>query len=130
MTSSPGTNASKTIPLISTSSAAFTSHKGIFFLLSYKDSHDIWIMDTGVSDHMISSNTGFNNYQPCKENVGITIADESMCTTTKRGDMELNGLKLNSVLYVPNLQCNLLSVSKLTKDLNYLVTFFPSCCKF
>ena len=44
--------------------------------------------------------------------------------------MALNGLKLNSVLHVPNLQCNLLSMSKLTMDLNYSVTFFPSCCKF
>ena len=73
-------------------------------------------MDTSAFDYMISSNVGFNNYKPCKENVGITIADGSMCTTTRREDIKFNGLKLNYVLHVPNLQCNLLLMSKLTRD--------------
>lgn len=102
MTSSPVTNASKTVPSISTNSAVLTSHKGIFSLLSCKDSHDPWIVNNGASNHMTSSNTRFNNYQPCKKNVSITVVDESMCTATRR-DMELNGQKLNSILHVPNL---------------------------
>jgi len=106
------TDVSITAPSSSTNPATLTSHKGIVSLLSYKDSHNTWIVDTCVSDHMTSSKIGFDNYQPCKKNVGITVADGSMCTATGKGDMELNGLKLNSVLHVPNLQCNLLSVSK------------------
>ena len=39
-------------------------------------------------------------------------------------------INLTSVLHVPNLACNLLSVSKLCKDSNYRVTFFDSHCAF
>ena len=130
MTSLLVTDVSITAPSSSTNPATLTSHKGIVSLLSYKDSHDTWIVDTGDSNHMTSSKIGFDNYQSCKKNVGIIVADGSMCTTTRRWDMKLNGLKLNSVLYVPNLLCNLFSVSKLTKDLNCSVTFLPFCCKF
>ncbi|KAJ9538193.1 hypothetical protein OSB04_030926 [Centaurea solstitialis] len=35
------------------------------------------------------------------------------------------GLKIGGVLLVPNFTCNLLSVRRLTKDLNCAVTFFP-----
>jgi len=40
------------------------------------------------------------------------------------------GLILKSVLYVPNLSCNLLSISKITKERNCLVIFFHSHCVF
>lgn len=37
---------------------------------------------------------------------------------------------VTDVLHVPNLSCNLLSMSKLTRDLNCLVYFTPSTCIF
>lgn len=51
-----------------------------FSFLSYKGPHDTWIVDTGASNHMTSSSTGISNYKPCKENVGITLADGFVCT--------------------------------------------------
>lgn len=39
-------------------------------------------------------------------------------------------LTLTSVLYVPKLDCNLLSISKLTRDLYCMTTFFPYLCVF
>ncbi|KAJ9558209.1 hypothetical protein OSB04_012823 [Centaurea solstitialis] len=36
-----------------------------------------------------------------------------------------NGIKIAKVLYIPKFKCNLLSVSRLTKDLRCAVTFFP-----
>ena len=39
-------------------------------------------------------------------------------------------LKLKSILHVPGLRCNLLSVHKITQDMNCCVTFFPSYCLF
>ena len=47
-----------------------------------------------------------------------------------KGQPMWQGLILESVLYVPDLKCNLLSMSKLTKDMSCLVTFFPSYCEF
>ena len=40
--------------------------------------------------------------------------------------MVIPSLNLQNVLYVPKLSTNLISIHKLTKDLNYVVTFFNS----
>jgi len=37
---------------------------------------------------------------------------------------------LNSILHVPKLDCNLISISKLTRDLNCVAKFFPNLCIF
>ena len=39
-------------------------------------------------------------------------------------------LILKSVLHVPNIACNLLSINKLTKDMNCVAKFFNSHCEF
>ena len=36
--------------------------------------------------------------------------------------------KLSKLLFVPNLSCNLVSVAKITKELNCTVTFFDDSC--
>ena len=64
-------------------------------------------MEPGASDHMISSITRLVNYKPCKENIGITVADGLMCKAEGRGDMEFSGSKLKLILYVSDLKCNL-----------------------
>jgi hypothetical protein len=37
---------------------------------------------------------------------------------------------LNSILHIPKLDYNLISISKLTRDLNCVAKFFPNLCKF
>ncbi|RVW96886.1 Retrovirus-related Pol polyprotein from transposon RE1 [Vitis vinifera] len=71
---------------------------------------DPWIIDSSASNHM----TGWFPCNSCKDwyncsNPHITLYD---------------------VLHVPKLACNLLSISKLTKDLDYSVQFLPSHCEF
>ena len=39
-------------------------------------------------------------------------------------------LTFHSALFVPNLDCSLLSISKLTKDLKCVTNFFPNHCEF
>ncbi|RVW24940.1 hypothetical protein CK203_079530 [Vitis vinifera] len=39
-------------------------------------------------------------------------------------------LYLDSVLHVPNLDCNLLSISKLARDLQCVAKFYPNSCVF
>lgn len=46
------------------------------------------------------------------------------------GNAIYDDLKLNSVLYVPNLRFNLMLVIKLIKDQNCIVTCFPTHCEF
>ncbi|GKD07846.1 putative RNA-directed DNA polymerase, partial [Tanacetum coccineum] len=40
-------------------------------------------------------------------------------------DCFVNGTKVNGVLYVPDFKCNLLSVSRLSRDLQCCISFFP-----
>ena len=39
-----------------------------------------------------------------------------------------DNLKSNKVLFVSTLSCNLVSIARITKDLNCSVTFFDDCC--
>ncbi|KAK8359489.1 hypothetical protein V6Z12_A04G098800 [Gossypium hirsutum] len=68
-----------------------------------------WILDSGASDHMIGNSTLFQTYTPCHNQSRIHIADGSYSPV--------------AVLYVPNLSCNLLSISKLTKDESIIAEF-------
>ena len=57
----------------------------------------------------------------------ITLANGSQTMVKKIGSTSpLPSIPLTFVLYVPNSAFNLLSISKLTRDLNCLITFFDN----
>ena len=56
----------------------------------------------------------------------MLMVDGSMSIVKGHGSVCVAGLQLKIVPYVPNLTCNLLSVSKLTRDMDCAVTFLPS----
>lgn len=37
-----------------------------------------------------------------------------------------NGIKFGNVLYILSFKCNLISINRLTRELNYAVTFYPA----
>ena len=80
----------------------------------------MWITDSGASDHMTSNHNLFYNYTPSDECLYVTIADGSKTLVAGSGSVKVSPqLTLKSVLHVPQLHCNLLSVHKVIKD---------SCC--
>ncbi|XP_031256086.1 uncharacterized protein LOC116114071 [Pistacia vera] len=80
---------------------------------------------------MTSASQLFDSYIPCSGNQKVKIADGSLSPIAGKGSIKLsNTIELKSFLHVPRLSCNLLSVSKLSKDSNCLVTFFDSHCEF
>ena len=90
-----------------------------------------WIIDSGAFDHMTSFSNLFHNYNPCSGNEQIRIADGSYSIVVGKGLVNLSKtISLKSVFLVPKLACNLLSVSKLSRDSNCHVTFFESHCIF
>ncbi|KAG6468480.1 hypothetical protein ZIOFF_073168 [Zingiber officinale] len=90
-----------------------------------------WIIDFGAIDHMSSCSHLFDTYSPCSGNEKIRIADGSFSPIAGKGIIKLTEqFNLNSVLHVPKLACNLLSISKLSKDSNYRIIFFESHCEF
>ena len=89
------------------------------------------IIDSGASDHMTNLSKLFQTYVPCPGNQKIRIADGSFSSIAGKGSVPISEkITLQSVLHVPKLACNLLSVSKLSKDSNCCVTLFYSHCEF
>ena len=84
-----------------------------------------WIIDFGASDHMMGDETIFHEYNPCKKKYIVWIADGSLSKVAGTGLIKVtNDLNLNSFLHVPNLDCNLLLIRKLTRDLDCEAKFF------
>ncbi|RVX20036.1 Retrovirus-related Pol polyprotein from transposon RE2 [Vitis vinifera] len=90
-----------------------------------------WIVDSGASDHMTGDATIFDTYSSCPNNLTVRIAYGSLSKVAGTGSVVLSrDLTLNSVLLVPNLDCNLLSISKLTKEKRCITNFSSTHCEF
>ena len=93
--------------------------------------HYSWIIDSGATDHMTGSSKIFSSYKPCAGNKKIKITDGSLSAIAGKGSVFISpSLTLHNVLHVPNLSCNLLSISKITHDHQCQVNFYPSYCEF
>ena len=90
-----------------------------------------WIIDSSASDHMIDVHHLFSTYSPCAGNLKVKIVDDTLSPVAGKGSIRISeSITLNPVLHVPNLSCNLLSISQLTKQSNCLAKFLPSHCVF
>lgn len=75
---------------------------------------------------MTRDSTTFNKYSPCNEGTITLILDGSFSVVASIGlDIISRDIRLDSILSVPNLDYNLLSISKLTHDL-YCFTDSPN----
>ena len=80
---------------------------------------------------MTSTSQLFQSYSPCSGNKKVRIADGSFSSIAGTGSVQISEkIELKYVLHVPKLACNLLSVSKLSRDSNCRVYFFDSLCEF
>ena len=78
----------------------------------------------GVSNFSLS-------YAPCPSSTKVKIADGSLSSVAGIGSFKVSkDLTLNSVLHVPALKCNLLSISKLNHYNNRVANFRSSMCHF
>ena len=114
-----------------TSSLTMTGKNSSFLAFNASCSKDIWIIDSGATDHMTPYMSYLSSYSPLPNKRHITVANGSQTPIVGSGNIRLSpSLHLNHVLHVPKLSNNLLSIHKLTKDLNCVVTFFHSHCVF
>lgn len=98
---------------------------------AFNAQHSAWIVDSGASDHMTGQSHQFTTYTPCPGTQKIKIADGSLSSVAGKGSIYLSSsITLYDVLHVPNLSCNLLSVSKITQDQQCFAVFSPLCCTF
>ncbi|KAK8931024.1 hypothetical protein KSP39_PZI016079 [Platanthera zijinensis] len=89
-----------------------------------------WLADSGASDHLTSSSGILHSYHPhCGSS--ITVADGSTVPIVGFGSCNVTpDMPLSSVAHVPQSAYNLLSISKLTRDLNCTAIFTSSGCIF
>ncbi|KAK8951871.1 hypothetical protein KSP39_PZI004884 [Platanthera zijinensis] len=90
-----------------------------------------WIIDSGATDHMTGSASGFTSYSPLSGRDKVIAANGSLSAIAGKGTVPCSpDLSLSSVLHVPSFPRNLLSISHLTTSLHCSVTFFPDVCVF
>nr|XP_009601417.1 uncharacterized protein LOC104096708 [Nicotiana tomentosiformis] len=90
-----------------------------------------WILDSGVSHHITFHKEIMHDIKDCslQNNSGVQVPTGNKCKIVHTGSVSiLDNQVLKDVLHVPVFMFNLLSVSKLTKELSCCAMFFPDFC--
>ncbi|XP_074314573.1 uncharacterized protein LOC141649792 [Silene latifolia] len=90
-----------------------------------------WIVDTGASDHMTSSEEMLYDIKVLNKPIVIGLPDGTIKLVHKIGNIDLTKeIKLKNVLIVPDFKQNLLSVSRLIQHTPMVVLFTNKYCAF
>lgn len=90
-----------------------------------------WVIDSGASDHMTGNSNIFSDFSTHASVAHVTIADGSTTKVLGSGTVNLSpSISLSSVLSLPKFSFNLLSVTKITNNLQCSVKFYPDYCIF
>ena len=110
--------------------AAVAGNGGKVLNISTPVSNSAWIIDSGATDHMTFDSRQVSSLKSSSQHY-ISIANGTSIPIIGEGSLSLtNTLNLDSVLVVPSLNYNLLSVSQITTALFYVVIFWPEFCVF
>ncbi|CAN1753275.1 Retrovirus-related Pol polyprotein from transposon TNT 1-94 [Linum perenne] len=94
----------------------------------YSKANTDWILDTGASDHVACSLSLFTSHRIVAD-ILITLPTGHQVKATHIGDVTFSPtLKLTGVLYVPDFNFNLISVSKLAATQALCLTFTSDSC--
>ncbi|GJW28735.1 retrovirus-related pol polyprotein from transposon TNT 1-94 [Tanacetum coccineum] len=85
-----------------------------------------WVIDSGASDHMTGNSHIFNKFDTHTSSFHVTNADRSISQVLGSGTVNLShSISLSSVFSLPKFSFNLLSVSRITSNLQCSVKFYP-----
>ncbi|OIS95707.1 hypothetical protein A4A49_58565, partial [Nicotiana attenuata] len=109
-----------------------TNMTGIISLLANVGMCD-WVIDTGATHDVTYSKDILSSVRKIEDQerneVQLPTGNKAQITHTREASV-LGNKTVKNVLYVPYFKFNMLSVLKITRDLNCLVTFFPDFCMF
>jgi hypothetical protein len=91
--------------------------------------NNTWVIDSGTTAHMTSGSRQIKTLEPSTQTT-VTTANGNTAPIIGEGTITLDNLNLYTVLVVPSLDYNLLSVSQLTIALQCVVIFWPNSCVF
>ena len=86
------------------------------------------MFDSGASCHMTGDLNLIHEIKKI-DSIAIGMPNGTHTLASQEGSVVLDErIKLDKVLYVPSLKCNLVSIAKLCKELNCSVTFYDDFC--
>ncbi|WVZ10188.1 hypothetical protein V8G54_014718 [Vigna mungo] len=96
--------------------------------ISQMHSSNIWLLDSGATDHVCISLESFTSYQKINP-IPICLPNGKIIHANYKGTVRFNTkLSLSNVLYVPDFSFNLVSVSQLIAQHKCQLIFSPSGC--
>ncbi|KAM1066691.1 hypothetical protein ACFX2B_021831 [Malus domestica] len=108
------------------SASTNTGNNGKALKVSASVMNNTWIIDSGATEHMTCDSRKVQTLKPSTKNV-VGVATGSHAPVIKEGTISFsNTLSLDTVLVVPSLDYNLLSIAQITVILHCLVIFWPS----
>ena len=88
-------------------------------------SSSIWVIAFGATYHMTGNSNLFTTFQSYPSTFIVTLANGSTSFVLRLGTIHATPqITLSSILSLPQLSFNLISVSKLTRTFNYSILFF------
>lgn len=88
-----------------------------------------WIIDSGASDHISYHEDWLDSLKNKIDCTSATIPNGENLDVKKVGNIYMpDKFELKDALGVPDFKCNLLSISKIVRDLNYFLTFYLDKC--
>lgn len=93
------------------------------------ETHQCWIVDTGVTNHICTGRNFFETLKPLANKILIHLPDGNVKNVQSYGNIPLHKtLNLQDVLFIHTFKHNLLSVTKLCKSNSLKFTFYPTFC--
>ena len=90
--------------------------------------NDVWILDTGATDHIVHSLSLFTHITSSISTF-VQLPNGEKVTVTHIGTIQVTStLKLENVLCVPSFTFNLISISQLTKTLSCCLVILSNLC--
>ncbi|KAK0574980.1 hypothetical protein LWI29_032013 [Acer saccharum] len=120
-------DAAKSPPSVNVAQSGMKTKGSVLFVNSLNST---WLIDTGASYHMVNDSSILSSITPSSQTF-IYTANGGSSPVIGEGSTDIfESLTLNSVLIVPALEYNILSVSRITVALTCTVTFWPQLCIF
>ena len=92
--------------------------------------HNVWVLDTEATNHMCCNSTYMSNITALSEPLTVKFPNGQDALVTHRGSVYLHLLSvtITYVLFVPSFTFNLLSVSKLSSQIQSIIHFTSTSC--
>ncbi|KAK0597477.1 hypothetical protein LWI29_025705 [Acer saccharum] len=120
-------DAAKSPPSLNVAQSGMKTKGSVLFVNSLNST---WLIDTGASDDMVNDSSILSSITPSTQ-TSVYTANGGSSPVIGKGSTDISeSLTLNSVLIVPALEYNILSVSRITVALTCTVTFWPQFCIF